>query len=262
MVRDVMPVYQQLAAEIRERIARGMLTPGEQLESEVDLAKSLDVSRATVRQALAHLAQEGIIERIHGQGTFVSRHVTPLVHDLSVPFAFSGRWDGTDHELTPTILEFDVDPAPPDLVGARLASGSGELHRLVRAIRDGDDVVALHRAWVPDSVAPDLSARGLEHNSLTDTLLQRHGRLETIAEQDIEVVTGLRDELAILALPMGSPVIRMTRLHADEAGPFLFSQVTWATSRLRMHFVMHIARGAEGSVITLHPDHAGPAGDS
>lgn len=65
------PLYYQLEMLIKEQIRNGTLAPGDQLPTEEALCETYDVSRAPVRQALAALAQEGLIERRPGIGTFV-----------------------------------------------------------------------------------------------------------------------------------------------------------------------------------------------
>lgn len=65
------PLYEQLAAIIREDIASGRIT--RRVPSEWDLAESYDVARDTVRQAIRLLRDEGTVEVRSGKGTFV-RH--------------------------------------------------------------------------------------------------------------------------------------------------------------------------------------------
>lgn len=63
--------YLTIALDIRERIARGNLKPGQQLPASATLAKEYGVALMTVRQALAVLERQGIVEARHGAGTFV-----------------------------------------------------------------------------------------------------------------------------------------------------------------------------------------------
>src|SRR5947209_13245378 len=55
----------------RERILDGRLSAGTRLPTDEELATLYQISRDTVRQALALLADEGLIERVQGRGTFV-----------------------------------------------------------------------------------------------------------------------------------------------------------------------------------------------
>src|SRR3954452_7896293 len=63
--------YEQIAERLADDIRSGVLVPGERLPSERDLARTLEVSRASVREALASLAVSGVVETRHGAGTFV-----------------------------------------------------------------------------------------------------------------------------------------------------------------------------------------------
>jgi len=72
------PLYYQLDTILRKRIALGELTQGDILPSEEALAKEYDLSRITVRQALSSLANDGLIVRKRGKGTFVSKKHTPF----------------------------------------------------------------------------------------------------------------------------------------------------------------------------------------
>jgi DNA-binding GntR family transcriptional regulator len=62
----------QVAALIREQISRGELAPRDWLPSETDLSQAYDVSRDTVRAALALLRDEGLITSRKGRGWFVT----------------------------------------------------------------------------------------------------------------------------------------------------------------------------------------------
>jgi DNA-binding GntR family transcriptional regulator len=68
---DVLPRYRQIAAELRAAIEGGRLLAGSALPSEADLTARHEVSRATVRQALAVLESEGLINTYPGKGRYV-----------------------------------------------------------------------------------------------------------------------------------------------------------------------------------------------
>jgi len=66
------PLYQQVAAEIRERIAQGTYRPGRRIPSSAALAEEFGVSRRTVVEALRLLREAGDIVGVPGRGTFVN----------------------------------------------------------------------------------------------------------------------------------------------------------------------------------------------
>jgi GntR family transcriptional regulator len=73
MVRKSAPLAQQAADEILSGIRSGKLANGDGLlPSEAELSLRFEVSRATIREALAKLEHAGVIIRKHGVGTFVA----------------------------------------------------------------------------------------------------------------------------------------------------------------------------------------------
>lgn len=65
------PLYQQIKNNIIEQIQSGKLRVGDRVPSEKELTEEFHVSQITTKNALAGLAEEGIVERIKGKGTFV-----------------------------------------------------------------------------------------------------------------------------------------------------------------------------------------------
>jgi GntR family transcriptional regulator len=70
-----LPLYQQLQRARRQAIENGVIAPEDALPPERDLAEMLGVSRITVRKAIDELAEEGLLVRKQGSGTFVSNRV-------------------------------------------------------------------------------------------------------------------------------------------------------------------------------------------
>ena len=73
-------LYMQLAEQIEREIASGKFGPHERLPTEQQFVDALGVSRITVRQALNHLAEGGLIVKKQGKGTFVAGPV--VRHEL------------------------------------------------------------------------------------------------------------------------------------------------------------------------------------
>ncbi len=68
---SVSPLYRQLMQRIRADIASGVYPVHSRIPSEAELGQSYQVSRVTVRKALAELTQEGLLRRMQGKGTYV-----------------------------------------------------------------------------------------------------------------------------------------------------------------------------------------------
>jgi len=70
-----LPLYRQIEQELRERIHRGQIQPGQTLPSIRELTKEFQVNHLTVRQALRILGEQGIVTSSQGRGTFVRRDI-------------------------------------------------------------------------------------------------------------------------------------------------------------------------------------------
>ena len=68
---DPLPLYAQVADRLRHRIARGEWQDGDRLPSHTALTQEFAVARVTVRQAIALLETEGLLQSRQGRGTFV-----------------------------------------------------------------------------------------------------------------------------------------------------------------------------------------------
>jgi DNA-binding FadR family transcriptional regulator len=78
--------YEDVADRLAADIRAGRLAPGDRLPSERDLARRLEVGRASVREAIASLQVSGMIETRPGSGSFVAAgaaHTTRHTHDSS-----------------------------------------------------------------------------------------------------------------------------------------------------------------------------------
>jgi GntR family transcriptional repressor for pyruvate dehydrogenase complex len=82
-------IYEEIIEQIRVLVTEGHLQPGDRLPSERELAAQLNVSRASVREALSALEMMGLLEIRSGEGTFIKKInidsvVTPLTWVLSM----------------------------------------------------------------------------------------------------------------------------------------------------------------------------------
>ena len=66
------PIYHRIQERLRSDIAAGRFAEGDRLPSESELARAFQTARGTVRQALARLEYEGLIQREAGRGTFAT----------------------------------------------------------------------------------------------------------------------------------------------------------------------------------------------
>lgn len=69
---SMVPVYEQLVAQIKQEIIQGGLAEGEGLPSVRNFSNELKISALTVKKAYDKLEEEGFVITVHGKGTYVA----------------------------------------------------------------------------------------------------------------------------------------------------------------------------------------------
>lgn len=198
---------------LRDRISSGELTPGTRLPSEPDLAGLHDVSRVTIRRALAELEREGLISRRPGAGTFITARMIkrPIVADLSNALAHlveMGR--STDVRL----LQFGYVEANPDVAEALKLEAGERVQRSVRVrIIDGEPFSYLV-THVPQRIGTTYTEAELGVQPLL-TLIERSGVKVDRATQTITAALAGPDVAEALGVDIGAPLLALNRVVFD-----------------------------------------------
>lgn len=142
--------YAALAAALRARVVAGEWPPGSALPAESLLATEHQVALGTMRRALELLVAEGLVERVHGRGTFVRQGIA----GASMLRFF--RFDGGSGEVPRSLILSRQRAAAPAAVARRLGLAAGEMVlRLQRLRLLADQPCLLEDLWLPlDVFAP------------------------------------------------------------------------------------------------------------
>jgi GntR family transcriptional regulator len=206
----------QLAEHLRREIHAGRFADSRRLPSEVVLGRDFRVSRATVREALRALEQEGLVVRRHGVGSFVPRRVTAGLERLESFTETIRRAGGqaSDHVLE--IREVALDAGTAAALHAR-ASDRGVLVRSLR-FANGDPVLYcedLLPARVVSSVEQVQQRR--ERESLLDFLRADLGIGVREAVLALAAVAAPVRVATILRTRPRTPLLRLTGTVYDTA---------------------------------------------
>jgi GntR family transcriptional regulator len=205
--------------DILARMDDGSLGPGTQLPPEPELAVSLGVSRATLREALRLLEDEGMITRTRGAGTFIAarpRVASNLADNFGVTDSILAAG------MRPGFEEAEVRTEPVSGPEAeRLRAEPGDDVVLIERVRTADDrPVVLSRDRLPASL---LEGRPSARDSLA------RGSLYEVMERELGVaihhgVARLRpmragDAVARrLRVPRGTLLLHLDQIDYDEGG--------------------------------------------
>ncbi|MFH9089102.1 winged helix-turn-helix domain-containing protein [Streptomyces sp. NPDC017673] len=95
----LLPPYQRTAADLRRKILSGQLQPGERLPAVRSLQEQYAIAGATAQAALRVLRTEGLVDIVHGRGTFVTGPLPQAVDALSGTTADARRIEALENTL-------------------------------------------------------------------------------------------------------------------------------------------------------------------
>lgn len=208
-------VYNLIADDLRQRIASGQLAPGDAVPTEGELAERWSTSRGPIRNALAQLRSEGLIETTRGRPSRVVERKAHQAVDVSVPFT---RWV-EDLGARPGARTESVAlrKAGPDRAAA-LGVSPDDLVVDVRRLRfiDGTPTM-LERLTFIEPVGRCLFDVDLDTVSITEYLAE-HGFGSQEVDHEIDAVAANDVDASLLGLEQGWPLLRLRRIARDGDG--------------------------------------------
>lgn len=203
------PLHMQVAKTLEKQVKQGKWKPGEKIISERELMELGNISRATVRQAISSLVQQGVLEKIQGAGTFVKQ--AKIEQPMNVAYSFSQQLSKLGLKLEDRLVEREVIQASEELarkLHIRKNSKVIYLHRL-RFI--DDEPFMINKAYVPYNLCPDLLQDNLG-TSLYTLLVERYGLPVVDATDKIESLPASKELIKQLKLPAHTPILFVERL--------------------------------------------------
>ena len=221
------PLYFQVAQHLEDAIHSGRVPTGTLFQNEVDLAASLGLSRPTMRRAMQHLVDKGLVVRRRGIGT---RVVQPKLHRPLELTSLNDDLNRAGRKPTTDVLHFAHVEADDD-VAERLEVPEGthvlELVRLRRA--DGEPIAKLTN-YLPERLAT-FSEDDLADHGLYD-LIRSQGIALHSATQTLGARNATAAESRVLDEPKGAALITAQRVTYDDHGLAVeFGTHIYASSR-------------------------------
>lgn len=212
------PLYRQLADVIRHRIAKRIWDVGARIPSLEGLAAEFGVGLITVRQAVALLAQEGLVHPHRGRGTCVIAR--PPVHPrIHIETSLSSLADvyRTDPPRLRLLEEGESMPVLDPSEGEPAAR-----YRYIRRVhirqRQAISVISL---WLDDTIFT-LSPRRFRKELIIPALLDLAGDRIVKARQTLTVSTAGPEAARDLAISENSPVAEVRRVVCDGSGTVIY----------------------------------------
>jgi GntR family transcriptional regulator len=224
------PKPYQVRVALTELLAT--LEPGQALPPERTLAQEFGVSRSTVRQAITDMVAAGLVQRLHGSGTY------PVDPKVQLPLRLASYTrDVSDQGLQPTsrIVSMTRVPADPAMASALDVAEGQKVWRLERLRLTDGSPLAVECTHLPCDRFPDLKRLMKDNTSLYRTLEEVYGLTVTRAVQTIETAMATPEQYKLLEADSAAPVLVLTRTTYDQKGKAMeYVLSTYRGDRVRL----------------------------
>jgi GntR family transcriptional regulator len=220
-------------AQLRDALAELAATEGPDvaIPSERDLMVAHGVSRATVRKAIDGLVSDGLLQRIHGKGTFVSR---PRLESRLHLASFSQ--DMRRRGLVPSTraLGVELEEPPADVAASLQLAPGAQVWRLDRVrLADGQPIAHEH-GWYPEPLLPGLIRHDLG-GSLYELFREQYGLGIDAAEQTLWGEAADATYAELLDAPLHTPLLVFRRVSTSAGKPLEHVVSRYRGDRYQLH---------------------------
>ncbi|MEM6426683.1 MAG: phosphonate metabolism transcriptional regulator PhnF [Cyanobacteria bacterium P01_H01_bin.119] len=214
--KDALPLYLQIAGELRRNIQESVFKVGDRLPPETELSQRFGVNRHTLRRAVEVLRQEGIIDIERGRGTFVM--ATPI----TVPLGKRVRYNEAlkAQSLVPQWqilkgLELNADIK----LAQRLEIAVGDPVILFERLSQVDDMpISLASSYFPGQRLPNLLHHCQTYRSVSKLLAQEYNCDHIRRSTRLSARSARAQDARLLKMPATTPILLSESINVDQAG--------------------------------------------
>lgn len=225
-----LPLHQQLYEILRRKILKGEWAVGEMIPSEPELMEQYNLSRITVRRGLNRLANEGLIYRQQGRGSFVAERT--LEQGLTRIISFTEDMKQRGMIPCTEVLFSDLVPAPKD-VAERLELQAGvEMARLERLRLANDEPLSIEESYLVHSFCPGILKGDYSLNPIRVALESKYSIRIVRAKQIIRAVRASTRQARLLTITTRSPLLFLERIsYSQQNIPVEFLRIYYRGDR-------------------------------
>jgi GntR family transcriptional regulator len=231
--------FQRLQSQLAGLISA--TTPGERLLSEPELAKQLNVSRATLREAMRTFEGQGLIRRRQGVGTFVVDH--PQVIDTGLEVLESIETLAKRISLDVSMGDLRVEEIEADSKLGRIfrIEAGTPLIRVSRVILADDRPVAYLEDILPKGVVPEKAFEQGFTGSVLDYLLRQGDPALTNSMAEVQAVIASSKIARALEIQRGDVLLKfVASLYTDSGEVIDQSSSYFLPGYFRFHIIRRV----------------------
>ena len=205
------PLYQQIKALLLRSLQLGEWQPGQAIPSESELAARFKVSQGTVRKAIDEMAQENLLVRRQGKGTFVATHAEEGTRYRFLRLVPDGG--GRLPRLERRLLGCRRMRAAPEVARALELAGGDAVVEVRRLLLDGTRPLVLDDLWLPAALFGRLDGELLaQWRGPLYRLFEAEFSVHMVrADEKIRAVAATAEDAELLGVAAGTPLLQVDR---------------------------------------------------
>ncbi len=217
--RSAVARYIQLASLFRRRIETGEWPMDGRTPTVDDLSDEYGVARATIRQALGSLEDEGLIERFRAKGTFVRRKPMPQIW-----CEVATDWSGLLISRQDAVIEIlsDRHGQQPKAIQHRIGSVAPSYRRLRRRHTRHNVPFLLADLYIDERLSLKLSKKDVQTKTALRLIADIPGVKIKGARQTLTIGSADVETSEKLDVPLNAPIAIVHRSVVDQSGTLVF----------------------------------------
>lgn len=227
------PIYLQIHNALKQKIERGEYKLGDKIPAERELAVEFGVSRMTLRQAVQTLADEGVLDRRVGDGTYVANE--KVQEKMSGITSFTELMKAQGKIATNKVISYhnDVQPTLSEVEQLKLKANETVL-RMERIRYGNDEPISLETATIPSRLVV-----GLQREEITAGLynaLKSNGYTIGHAQQTVMAQLATEKTAEYLDIKRGDAILHLRQISfLDNGQPFEYVRTHYVGSRFEFY---------------------------
>jgi GntR family transcriptional regulator len=210
------PLYHQINLDLRRMITEHIIPPGSILPPEIEICHAYGVGRQTVRQAIARLVDDNLVDRYAGRGTFVRD--TARLASFHLDRSFSQHVRDLGMQPNSKTLSQEESIIGEDAL-PQLQKYSGNPCLILERVRYGDqEPICYQLTTVLTKYCPELIEHEFCKDSLYEVLAKDFGMIITRIEHLIRAVGADDFRAELLAIDAGTPLLFVSTVACLENG--------------------------------------------
>lgn len=183
-------LYEEIMFGIKEYIKKNQLQPGDRIPTEKELENLFQASRISIRRAIKELVNEGVLQIIHGKGTFVSkqRKEIHLLHLQGFTEGLTTENDKITKEIV-SMKKINNNKKLDNIFNSKYK----EYIELVRKVYRNGQILSLDYAYLPTAIYPNIEDKIEKESSTFKIIHDDYGVAFKTVKKELEIVPASKE---------------------------------------------------------------------